>query len=284
MAVTTTSDLNNLFNLIYERARFVARHRTLMANLVDVKNATGWMERKVPTRPSVAAVSVGESQDYNSPTTFGTTNLATITPGEVIAQVVLTDILMETDPSGAQSDAEMELGGAVATKLDTDLVSSFSSFASDKGDGAGNTFTMSNFSAGVAVVDYNKARQFGPLSAVLHPYHWYDLWVELGRPAATYANVGELTVEALRDYYVGRLMNVNIYTSGNIAIDGSDDAISGVFGARAIMLDIRRPFRLEPQRDASARAWEINGTMGYGYGVVHSDEGVYFTADATEPA
>lgn len=284
MAVTTTSDLNALFNLIYERARFVARHRTLMANLVDVKNATGWMDRKIPTRPTITAVSVGESQDYNSPTTFGLTNLATITPGEVIAQTVLTDRTMETDPNGAQFDAEMELGGAVATKLDTDLVGTFSSLGSDKGDGAGNAFTMSNFSAGVAVVDYNKAKQFGPLSAVLHPYHWYDLWVELGRPAATFANVGELTVEALRDYYVDRLLGVNIYTSGNIAVDGSDDAVSAVFGARAIMLDIRRAFRLETQRDATARAHELVATMGYGYGVVHSSEGVYFTADATEPA
>lgn len=284
MAVTAMADLNSLFNTIYERARLVARHRTLMVNLVEIRTADGWMDRKIPTRPSVTAVSVGETQDYNSPTTFGRTTLATLTPGEIVAQVALTDRALDTDPDGAQMDAEMELGGATATKLDTDLTSAFASFTTDKGAGAGATFTLANLAAGTAVVDFNKARQFGELSAVLHPYHWHDVWVELGRPAATYANVGDLTSEALRDYYVARLANVNIYTNGNIAVDGSSDAVSGVFGARAIMLDVRRPFRLETQRDASARSWELTGTMGYAYGAVHTNEGVKFTADATEPA
>lgn len=284
MAVTQVSSLNSLFNLIQDRARFTARHRSLMVNLVQVVNAQGWMDRKIATRPTVSAVQVAETEDFNSPTTFGRTALATLTPQEVIAQVVLTDRALTTDPDGARMDAEMEMGGAIGTKVDTDLVGLFSSFDSDKGDGAGNTFTMANFAAGVAVVDFNKARQFGALSACLHPYHWHDLWTELGTPAATYTNLQDVTSEALRDYYVDRLLNVNIYTNGNIAIDASDDAVSGIFGARAIMLDVRKPITVEPERDASARAWELNASMGYAYGVVHSNEGVYLTADATEPA
>ena len=50
MAVTTVSDLNGLFNTIYERALFVARERTLMASLVDVRGATGWMDRNWQSR------------------------------------------------------------------------------------------------------------------------------------------------------------------------------------------------------------------------------------------
>lgn len=284
MAVTQVSSLNSLFNLIQERARFTARHTSLMVNLVNVVNASGWMDRKVATRPTITAVTVGEAQDYNSPTTFGRTALATLTPDEVIAQITLTDRAMETDPDGARQDAEVEMGGAIGTKVDTDLVGLFSSFSTDKGDGANNTFTFSNFAAGVAVVDFNKARQFGPLSAVLHPYHWHDIWVELGTPAATYTNLQDVTVQALRDYYVDRLLNVNIYTDGNIAIDGSGDAISGCFGARAIMLDVRKPIMVEAQRNASARSWELNVSMGYAYGLIHSGEGVKYTADATEPA
>lgn len=283
MAVTQVSDLNSLFNLIYERARFVARHQNLMANLVDNKSANGWMDRKVNTRPAVTAVSVGETQDYNNPTTFGLTNLATLTPGEVIAQVTLTDRDMETDPDSAVQDAEFEMGGAIATKIDVDLLSTFASFTTDKGS-AGAAMTMAKFAAANAVVTNNKARQFGGLNAVLHPYHWHDIWVELGQPAATYSDFSEVTVEALRDYYVDRLVNVSIYTSGNISVDGSDDAVSAVFGTRAIMLDTRRAFRGEHERDASARAWELNATAGYAYGIVHDAEGVKITADATEPA
>jgi hypothetical protein len=283
MAVTTVSDLNSLFNVIYERALFVAREQNLMASLVDNRSATGWMNRVVPTRPAITAVSVSESQDFASPTTFGRSTAATLTPGEIIAQVVLTDRDMETDPDSAMSDAVVELGGAIATKIDVDLLGLFTSFTTDKGDGANNTATMANFAAGCAVVRYNKATQYGPLTAVLHPYHWHDLWVELGQPAATYASLQDLTTQALRDYFVANLLGARIFVSSNIAIDTNTDAISGIFTQPAMMLDTRRQMRMEQERDASARAWELNVTAGYAYGIVRNTFGVKFTADATEP-
>jgi hypothetical protein len=285
MAVTTVSDLNSLFNTIYERALFVARELNLMAGLVENRSATGWMNRVVPIRPAITAVSVTETQDFNAPTTFGKSTKATITPGEIIAQVVLTDRDMETDPDSAQMDAERELGAAIATKIDVDLVGLFTSFTTDKGDGANATATFAKFAAGVSVVRYNKAAQYGAINAVLHPYHWHDLWLELGKPAATYTNLAGVTEQALRDYFVGQLLGgVRIFTTSNISVDANDDAISGIFGTQAIMLDTRRPMRLEYERDGSARAWEINVNAGYGYGIVRDEFGVKFTADATQPA
>lgn len=285
MAVTTVSDLNGLFNTIYERALFVAREMNLMANLVENRSATGWMNRVVSTRPAITAVSVAETQDFSSSTTFGKDTKATLVPGEVIAQVVLTDRDVETDPDSARTDAERELGGAVATKIDVDLLGLFPSFTKDKGDGTNTTATFAKFAAAVAVVRYNKAAQYGPINAALHPYHWHDLWLELGKPAATFANLSDVTVQALRDYYMATLLgNVRIFATSNIAVDANADAVSGIFGQQAIMLDTRRAVRMEPERDASARAWELNISAGYAYGVVRDEFGVKFTADATEPA
>ena len=171
MAVTAVADLNGLFNTIYERALFVAREANLMSNLVTNKSATGWMDRNISIRPQVSAVSVGETEDFNSPTTFGKSTLATLTPGEIAAQVVLTDRDMETDPDGARTDAEFEMGMAMATKIDVDLLSTFSSFATDKGDGANTTATFAKFAAGCSVVrNVTKGSDGNPI-AVLHPYH-----------------------------------------------------------------------------------------------------------------
>ena len=284
MAVTTVSDLNGLFNTIYEQALFVARERTLMAGLVDNRSATGWMTRNISIRPQITAVSVTETQDFNSPTTFGKSTQATITPGEIMSQVVMTDRDLETDPDGARVDAVQELGASIATKIDVDLVTLFSSFTTDKGDGANNTATLANFAAAAAVLRYNHAQNYGALTAVLHPYHYPDLWVELGQPAATYAALGDFVNQALRDYYVGSLVGVRIFTSSNIPVDSSADAISALFVQPAIMLDTRRAMRMETERDASARAWELNVNAGYGYGIVRPTFGVKFTADATEPA
>lgn len=283
MAVTKVSDLNSLFNTIYERALFVAREMNLMAALVDNRSATGWMTRNISIRPAISAVSVAETEDFNSPTTFGLTAKATLTPGEIIAQVVMTDRDIETDPHGAQDDATVELGAALAAKIDNDLLGLFSSFSTDKGDGAGSTATLSNISAALAVLNFNKARQYGRPNIVLHPYHWHDIWVELGQPS-TNVVASEAANQALKDYFVADLLSASWYTSSNIAIDGSADAISGLFVRPALMLDTRRAPRLEPDRDPSARAWELNITAGYAYGVVRDEFGVKFTADATEPA
>lgn len=283
MAVTQLSDLNSLFNTIYERAMFVAREANLMTGLITNKSATGWMDRNVSIRPQVSAVSVGETEDFNSPTTFGKSTLATISPGEIAAQVVLTDRDMETDPDGARSDAEFELGMSVATKIDTDLVGLFPSFSTDKGDGGGGTATFENFAAGCAVVRNNSKGSDGNPVAVLHPYQWHDLWLELGKPAATYPNLSDVTTQALRDYYVTSLLGgVRIFTSSNIT--SGTAAVGGIFTRNAIWLDTRRPVRMEPERDASARAWELNINAGYGYGLVRSTYGVKFTTDASEPS
>ena len=283
MAVTTTSDLNSLFNTIYERALFVAREMNLMAGLVDNRSATGWMNRVVPIRPQITAVSVGETQDFNKPTTFGKSTHATLTPGEIMAQVVLTDRDLETDPDNARRDAEQELGAAVAAKIDTDLLDLFGSFTTDKGTGAGNSATVAAFAAAVAVLNNNKARQYGRPVAVWHPYHWHDLWVELGQPSANQAFLGEVANQAMRDYFVADWLQVTHFSSANISVDASDDAVSGIFVRPAIMLDTRRQVRLEPERDASARAWELNINAGYAYGIVRDTFGVGYTADATEP-
>ena len=173
MAVTQLSDLNSLFYTIYERAMFVAREANLMTGLITNKSATGWMDRNVSIRPQVSAVSVGETEDFNSPTTFGKSTLATLSPGEIAAQVVLTDRDMETDPDGARADAEMELGMSVATKIDTDLIGTFTSFATDKGTGAGSAATFSSWAAGVAVVNNVTKRSDGGAVSVLHPYQWH---------------------------------------------------------------------------------------------------------------
>lgn len=283
MAVTQVSDLNSLFNTIYERALYVAREMNLMVPLVTNRGATGWMNRVVPIRPQITAVSVAETEDFNSPTTFGKSTKATLTPGEIISQVVLTDRDQETDPDNARNDATMELGASIATKIDVDLCALFDSFTTDKGPGAGNSATLATMAAGVAVLTNNKAFQYGRPNAVWHPYHWHDFWVALGQPAATYANLDELTSQALRDYFVSDLLGINHFRSSNIAVDASDDAVSGIFNPQALWLDTRRSIRFEPERDASARAWELNVTAGYAAGVVRQEFGVGYTADAATP-
>lgn len=282
MAVTYTTDLNSLYNTIYDRALFVARELNLMAPLVDNRSATGWMSRIVPTRPAITAVSVEEDADFNTPTTFTRTAAGTLTPGEIISQVVLTDRVMDTDPDSAMADAERELGASIATKIDVDLCGLFDNFTGTVGALDG-TATLATFAAAISQLGNAHARQYGGINAVLHPYHWHDLWVELGKPT-TNVVASEVANQALKDYFVAQMLGATFYTSANIGTVASDDAWSGVFTRPALMLDTRRPPRLELQRDASARATELNMTAGYAVGIVRDDFGRGVVFDASEPS
>lgn len=280
MTTTMLSDAAGLYNSLYEDTMLVARDATLMVQLVTQYSGDGYAPRLFPQYAQSTAVAVADGADYVTGTVFSKSNLATFTPGEVIAQFILTDQAMSTDPDGAMNKAAQELGLGMAEKIDSDLLAHFSSFAGTKGT-AGSALTITNVGAAIALLRKNKAR--GEIAVVLHDYGWHDIWVALGQPVVTAAFLGELANEALRNYGVGRMLGGTFYTDNNISIDASDDAIGAVFVRDAIGFDTRKAITLEPQRDASKRATEINLTAGYASGVVHTDHGVQLLHDATEP-
>lgn len=280
MAITKKSDLNSLFNTIYEDSLFVAREQNMMTNLVTNYAATGWMNRVIPQRASITAQAVDEGVDFANPTTFSKTALATLTPGEKMAQTLLTDVMVETDPEDARKSAATELGNAIATKIDVDLVGLFSSLTTGKGS-AGASLTIAKCAAAVSVLRNNKA--MNPIYVVLHPFGWHDLWTELGQPAANQAFLGEVANEALRSFFVGQFLAAQFFTNANITVDGSDDAVGAAFSREALAFDSRKAPTLEPDRKASRRAWELNIVAGYAYGVRRDTFGVKLTHDATEP-
>lgn len=282
MAVSTVSSLNSLFAELYEDALFVARENNIMTGLVTNYSATGWMDRNIGIYPELSAITVAEGVDFSGATEFTKTSHATLTPGEVITQVILTDRRIDTDPDDARRDAATEMGNAIATKIDEDIASAFGDFTTDKGDGAGSSATIENFAVALSYLRNQKAPN--PIYAVVHPYHWHDIWVELGQPGANQALLGDVANQALRDFFVGRWVNALWFVNANISVDASDDAVSGVFNPGALAFDSRKAPMMEPERDASLRAWELNFTAGYAYGTRRDAFGVGFTADATEPS
>lgn len=285
MAITTTTDLNGLYNQIYERAIFVAREMNLMSQLVSQYSANTFFTRNLTIRPQVTVETTSEGVDYANAQSFGKSLIGSLTPTEKIAQVIITDIEIMNDADGTVSDASQEMGAAMAAKVDTDLVGVFSSFTTDKGTGANNAATIASVAAAVSLLRTRFAPQDGPINVVLHPYHWHDIWVLLGQPVATAAFLGDAANQALRDYFVGNWLGVRWFTSANISTDANADAVSGIFTQSAIAFDSRISPYMETQRDASLRATEFNMVAGYAVGLgKRPTYGVKYTADATEPS
>ena len=280
MAISKVSDLNSLFSDIFEDAVFIAREQNLMTNLVRNFSARGWMDRKLSDYPEIVAETVAEAEDFANPTTFDKTLRVTLTPAEIMSQVVLTDRRIETDPQDARRDASSELGNSIATKIDKDVLGLFTSITNGIGT-ANNALSINIMAAGVSQL--RNALAPNPIYIVLHPYQWHDIWDELGTPAATYAFSGDFANKALADFFVSDLFNVKWFISANISVDASDDAIGAMFNPEALGFDSRKAPLMEPERDASLRAWELNISAGYAVGVTRTAFARKITSDATAP-
>ena len=275
MAATTSSTLDDLFVNIVAQARFTAEEQSLMRNLVTMYNIDGQAGKtvQVPKYPSITAASLTEGADMSS-TTVSTSSVS-ITVAEVGAQVLLTDLAA----MGAGNPADelgTVLGNAIATKMDTDLIALFDGLSASQGATTTELTVAALFQA-AATLRANKVT--GRIVGVFHPYQTYALKANLTNTMVN-PNAGDLQNEAMRTGYVATIAGIDIFESANVAIDGSGDSKGAVFSPQAFALAMKRDFNIEPQRDASNRAFELNATAIYGVGELDDTYGVEMYYDA----
>ena len=276
----TYSDISGYVNTIWQDALLVARDNNLMAGLVTTfGDRTGAAVRDLSEYGTATMNAIGEADDLSGQA-FTPSSLATLTPAEVGAQFFIGDLRVESDPFGVQSDASMELGQAVGQKIETDILGNFSSMTGGTVGTAGSVLTWGYFYAMLSRLRAQNAPL--PYRFVCHPHQWHQLGKAVA-PGATVTNSPELQDEVARRFYVGSVSGVDIYTSANISIDASDDAYAGMFSPMAIALDMRRAPRLEYERDASRRGFELNMTSVYAHGVWRPKFGVQGIYDAAAP-
>ncbi len=270
-------DLNSLFNNIFEDAVFILHEETLAVRLVkNFTNGRGDQTRKLSEYPAVTPVTVAETEDFAAPTRFDKTLRNTLTPGEKMSQMIITDRRIETDPQEVRSDGAMEMSRGFSTQVDQDVFGNFTSLTAGTTGSAGSTMTWGYFNAAISIM--REAKIPRPWRCVLHPFHWHYM-AESGMIASTVTNAPMLQDKIAAQWFVGNVGGVDIFVSTNVP-DSSTDAVSAMFNPQAIAFDVRRPYRLEPERDASKRAWELNSTMLYAHGAWRDNWGVQIIADA----
>ena len=275
MAGTTSATLDDLFVNIVAQARFTAEEQSLMLGLVTQYNIAGQAGKviQVPKYPAVTAADLTEGTAPSD--TDVSTSSVSVTCAEVGNSVLLTDLAA----MGAGNPADelgTVLGNAIATKIDSDLIALFSGFSNALGS-AGAEITVADIFKAAATLRANKVT--GSMAAVVHPFQAYQLKAGLTNTFAN-PNGGDLQNEAMRNGYVGSIAGVDIYESANVSIDGSDDAVAGVFAPEALAIAIKRDFNLETQRNATRRGTEMVATAIYGVAELDDSFGVKITADA----
>jgi hypothetical protein len=276
-----SSNIAAFVQTIYEDAMLVVRENTLAVNLVTVyRDRSGTAARSNADYGTATIGAIGETDDLTSQA-FTPSVLSTLTPSEAGGQFFLTDLRVETDSNPVRNDAAMEMGAAVADKIDRDILSNISSLTGGTVGASGTAITWGYFSAMLARLVVQKAPR--PYVFVCHPYQWNVLAKAASVAAAARTNAPEYLMDAVaRNYFVQNYSGVDIFVTSNVPVS-STDAYCGMFSRSALAFDERRAPRLEPERDASRRGWELNMTTVYAHGVWRPKFGIQGIFDATAP-
>lgn len=280
--ISQVSSLNSLFANIYEDTVFAIHEQTIATRLCKFyTNGQGLQTRNLATFPTITPATVAEGDDISNPTVFGKTSLTTLTPAEIGAQAIITDSMRETySQEDIRAGATQELSQGAADKIDGDVLASIASFTGGSVGATGSTMIWGYLFAAQSIL--RAAGVPRPYYAVLDPYQWHDL-AKVAMVSATVTNAPAFQDEVMRNFYVSNVAGLDgIYVSSNVKAVGSD-AFGAVFNPWALAFDLRRPIRIEPERDASKRAWELNMSALYATGVWRPLWGVMVVSDITAP-
>ena len=275
------SDISAFINSIFEASIMVARDNNVMTGLVRPFNdKTGVAVRQNSQYSGLIVNAVAETDDLTGQA-FTPSSIATLTPSEFGGQYFLTDTRVESDPFAVRNDAALDMGLAMSTKIESDLIASVTSFTGGTFGAAGSVLTLGHILAMETVLRAQKAPY--PYFMVMHPYQWQPIGKAVSATASATNAPESLKEEINNNFFIRQIGGVSVFVSSNVAIDTLDDAIIGMWSRDALALDMRRAPRIEYERDASRRGWELNLSTIYAKGVWRPKFGVKGTFDASVP-
>ena len=259
------SDISAFVNSIFEASLLLARDNNFMPSVVrQFNDRTGLAPRKNSQYGGATMNQIAETDDLVGQA-FTPANISTLTPVEFGAQYFLTDSRVESDPFSVTADAAADLGGAMATSIDTNLLSHFDEFTGGTIGAAGSTCTWGY----VMAMESRLKAQFAPYPyvLVLSPAQWYPLAKAASVASGAATNAADSLKEAVASsFFVKQFGQVSIFVSGNVETT-STNSYAGMFSRDALGFDLRRAPRMEAERDASRRGQELNFTAVYAHGI-----------------
>ena len=293
MAVTSMTEAglsgsdSSLLTNILQEAIFTASEKSIAGSVFTVYDmqSTPGLTVQIPVYPEATAYEPTQAQDLTGEA-ITTTNV-TITAAEIGARVDVSDLLAESTARNMASDVGVLLGNAIAEKIDTNAFSLFTqaNLSQVVGD-ASTAITPATILKGV----YTLRNQNAPTDAdgdyycVMHPGQAFDVVSALTQSgyasggATAISNVGNALLSS--SAYVGRIYNVKIFQSTAVAADSvATGGLGAIFSPQAFGHILKRPIRVETQRDASARLTEYVATTARGNDVLKANYAVLLQGD-----
>jgi len=277
MAASTSTTLATLLPSIVAEALFVANERSIMRGLVrNYTMAQG--QGKTVTVPTYAKSTAAQLTEGTALTnTAITTGSSVLTVQEVGLMTSISDLAMIASASNVVADIGRLFGEAVARKMDQDLAGLFSSFSTVVGSNTTAATAAKLFEA-IAKLRAAGYDTTADCAVVLHPEVAYDLKASITSTFAAPASmVGN---SALENGYIGMLGGVPVYETSNI-VSTAGDSIGGLFHRDALGLAMMSDVKIETQRQAALRGWDIVGSALYAFGELQDAGGVALSFDSS---
>ncbi|MEE8573962.1 MAG: phage major capsid protein [Thermodesulfobacteriota bacterium] len=231
-----------------------------LVRVADISDA-GTLTVEFPKWPLLSAGDLTEGTDAAN-TAVNTTSTS-VTADEAGIMITVTDMLLDGTGYGGLEPFALELGKALANKIDTDILAEVADFSNSVGS---TTVDMTEADFLSAIYTLESGNAVGPYAAVLHPVQVHDLRTALA--ATTGAVWGGPTAPAADLGAFASLYGVDVYKSTNCASINSDADRQGVMmpvgNQSGLAYVLKTAARSEFQRDASLRATEIVVTATYG--------------------
>ena len=295
MANTTTAILSDTIQTVISEARYTEQIKEVISGVCwrITKPLHDGSTVNLPYWGTVSANNLSEGIDMVNPQAMEDTNVQ-FTPGEVGAQIVLTDKVARDNNEDVLRAAGRILGEAMVAKREQDLAGQFTDATTDLG-GSTTVATLGIIAAARATLAGNSLANGGPApmpyGVIHHPYVLLDL-VDVLTPTLPGSNshiaVGSgIAEDTLVNYTIGRVFGMPVLESANISIDSTPDAIGVVLSmgtGGGLVLATANEWGISPERDESLRATELNVVGEYAVGEYLPGWMVSLTNDATAPA
>ena len=276
MTITNTTTLNDLLPSIVAEALFVASEKSIMRGLVRNYTLSAGQGKTVtvPIYPkqTAAALTEGTAPSFTAISTDG----ATLTVSEVGLTAQISDLAIMASSSNVISDIGRLFGEAIARKMDADLLALANSLSVTVG-GVSTAGTPALLFQAIAKLRSQGYDTSNDCAIVLHPNVAYDIASTLTSTFAAPASmVGN---DALRNGFMGMLGGVPVYQSSLVAQSTASSNASGDY-ANLIMhrdafgLAMMQDIKIESQREATKRGFDLVGSAIYGVGELYDAAGV----------
>jgi hypothetical protein len=278
--MANTSSINSeLFANLVTAAQFAAYENSVARQMVTVFDAPV-NAGKVLQVPVWSGISAELITDESAATAKDTnTTSASITLGEHVVYHQVTDMLRDSSYSDVFTQIGDQSGRAIAESMDKQVFSLFTSFSTEVGPGAGGEVTVDTLLKAAATLRSGKLT--GPFFAVLHPRQAYNVKKQLANAgASTIPSLSAVGDSVLSGFYLGTVAGIQIYESGLITVDGSDDAIGAVFARTAIGHAMRGSVEMNELYLPKERATDVVLKAVAGAAILQNSHGVKITGDA----